>query len=62
LGRRIAVRRGGRCGVSSVILGATRVEQLRENLAALQMAIPAETRAELDALFPSEKPRGGPFS
>jgi aryl-alcohol dehydrogenase-like predicted oxidoreductase len=45
-----------------VILGATRVEQLRENLSALHLAIPTETQAELDELFPGEKPRGGPFS
>jgi voltage-dependent potassium channel beta subunit len=50
-----------RPGVSSVILGATRVEQLCENLAALRLDVSADALAELEALFPSEKPRGGPF-
>ena len=39
-------------GVSSVILGATTVEQLHENLGALGVKIDAATNAELDAIFP----------
>ena len=39
-------------GVSSVILGVTSLEQLRENLASLKLDIPAEVRTELDKLFP----------
>ncbi len=39
-------------GVSSVILGATCVEQLRENLGALQLEVPEDTRVGLDELFP----------
>lgn len=38
-----------RPGVASVILGATRPEQLEENLAALSFDLPAELRARLDA-------------
>jgi aryl-alcohol dehydrogenase-like predicted oxidoreductase len=34
-------------GISSTIIGATRVEQLRENLAALDFALPAELSAKL---------------
>jgi len=39
-------------GVSSVILGATRVEQLSENLGALNIDVPASAMSELDQLFP----------
>ena len=39
-------------GVSSVILGVTSLEQLRENLAAMQLKIPTDVRTELDKLFP----------
>jgi len=39
-------------GVSSVILGVTRLEQLRENLAALKLEITADMRTALDKLFP----------
>lgn len=42
----------GQPGVSSVILGATRVEQLKENLEALKLEIPDDTRAALDEIFP----------
>jgi len=38
--------------VTSVILGCRRVEQLRENLAAVDLDIPAEVMAKLDKLFP----------
>ncbi len=38
--------------VSSVILGATSVEQLKENLGALSVHLDAATKAELAALFP----------
>jgi aryl-alcohol dehydrogenase-like predicted oxidoreductase len=39
-----------RPGVASVILGATKVEQLEDNLAALDFTIPAELQARLDAI------------
>lgn len=39
-------------GVSSVILGATSVAQLRENLASLAIRLDDATLAELDAIFP----------
>ena len=38
--------------VTSVILGARRVEQLEENLKAVEMKIPDEVRTKLDALYP----------
>jgi voltage-dependent potassium channel beta subunit len=40
-------------GVSSVILGATSVAQLEENLGALDVAIDDSVRERLDALFPA---------
>ncbi len=42
----------GRPGVSSVILGATRIEQLRENLAALSLNLTDDVRRELEGIFP----------
>ena len=39
-------------GISSVILGATRVEQLVENLGALDVKVDASVSAALDAIFP----------
>lgn len=39
--------------VSSVILGATSVAQLQQNLKAADLKIPAEVRAKLDALYPA---------
>jgi voltage-dependent potassium channel beta subunit len=39
-------------GVSSVILGVTRLEQLRENLEALQIRMTPELAAELERVFP----------
>ncbi|MCE9626273.1 MAG: aldo/keto reductase family protein, partial [Deltaproteobacteria bacterium] len=39
-------------GVSSVITGATRVEQLRENLAALKLTLNHEVLSALDEIFP----------
>lgn len=39
-------------GVSSVILGATTVEQLRENLGALDVAVDRELTGRLDEVFP----------
>jgi len=39
--------------VSSVILGATRLEQLQENLGAMQVQIPETVKAEIEALFPA---------
>ena len=41
-------------GVTSVILGATSVEQLEENLGALDVAVTDDVRARLDALFPPD--------
>lgn len=40
-------------GVSSVITGATRPEQVRENLGALAVAIPDDVLQALDEIFPS---------
>jgi voltage-dependent potassium channel beta subunit len=42
-----------RPGVSSVILGATRLEQLKENLGALDLKPGADVLKELDRLFPA---------
>ena len=42
----------GQEGVSSVILGANRMEQLKENLAALAIDVTVEIDRELRALFP----------
>ncbi len=39
-------------GISSVITGATRVEQLRENLGALKIKIPESAQKAIDELFP----------
>ncbi|GIW72833.1 MAG: voltage-gated potassium channel [Planctomycetota bacterium] len=39
-------------GVSSVLLGATSVEQLRENLGALQVRLSEEVLRQLDEIFP----------
>jgi voltage-dependent potassium channel beta subunit len=39
-------------GVSSVILGATRPEQLEENLGAMEVRVDDDVRARLDAIFP----------
>jgi len=38
-------------GLSSALLGATRIEQLEENLGALDVALDATTASRLDALF-----------
>ncbi len=38
--------------VSSVITGATRPEQLEENVRAVELKVPEDVRRELDALFP----------
>jgi aryl-alcohol dehydrogenase-like predicted oxidoreductase len=48
--------------VSSVILGTRTVAQVEKNLAALDVDIPADVVAELDALFPvpGEIPGAGP--
>lgn len=42
--------------VGAVIIGATRMEQLADNLAALDFALPAELRARLDAASAPELP------
>jgi len=39
-------------GVSSVILGVTRLEQLRENLGALDIQLTEDVTAGIDDLFP----------
>jgi aryl-alcohol dehydrogenase-like predicted oxidoreductase len=39
-------------GISSVITGATRVEQLRENLRSLAVKIPAEINRKIEEIFP----------
>ncbi len=44
--------------VSSVILGATRIEQLQENLGALKVQIPEAMKVDLDALFPAVNANG----
>jgi len=43
-------------GVSSVITGASLVDQLEENLDALKIEITEELQSELDQLFPVAKP------
>ena len=40
-------------GVTSVILGATSVAQLNENLGSAALSLDADTLARLDALFPA---------
>jgi voltage-dependent potassium channel beta subunit len=40
-------------GISSVILGATSVQQLRENLGALRVTLDGEAHGRLDAVFPA---------
>ncbi|KRE94961.1 aldo/keto reductase [Frateuria sp. Soil773] len=45
-----------RPGIASVIVGATRLEQLDANLAALDFELPAELRARLDAASAPECP------
>jgi voltage-dependent potassium channel beta subunit len=41
-------------GVSSVILGASRLEQLKDNLKALSLSLPDDALRELDRIFPAE--------
>jgi voltage-dependent potassium channel beta subunit len=41
-------------GVTSVITGATKLEQLKANLVALQISLTDEVRQAIDALFPPE--------
>jgi len=43
-------------GISSVILGATSLSQLEENLGALDVTIDADVATALDALFPAAAP------
>jgi voltage-dependent potassium channel beta subunit len=42
--------------VTSVIVGATKVEQLEENIASTEFNPPAADLAEIDKLFPAEQP------
>jgi aryl-alcohol dehydrogenase-like predicted oxidoreductase len=44
-------------GVDSAIFGATRVEQVDENVAAAEVKIPDDLAARLDAIFPPPPPR-----
>ena len=44
-----------RADVSSVILGATKVEQLKENLKTAEIEIPEEVINRIDKLFPLEE-------
>lgn len=46
-------------GITSVITGASRVEQLVENLGALEVDVTSELAAELDELFPGPAPAQG---
>jgi len=41
-------------GISSVITGATRLEQIRENLGALSVKIPPEVSRAIDRIFPPD--------
>ncbi len=43
-------------GISSVILGATRLEQLRENLGAMQVKMTPQVHQQIDDLFPCQPP------
>ncbi|HUU94884.1 MAG TPA: aldo/keto reductase, partial [Phycisphaerae bacterium] len=43
-----------RRAVTSVIVGATRVEQVEENVAAAQFELTPQDLAQIDALFPAE--------
>ncbi|MEM6520817.1 MAG: aldo/keto reductase [Cyanobacteria bacterium P01_C01_bin.70] len=43
-------------GVASVLIGATKLHQLQDNLAALDFAIPADLRSRLDAASAMPKP------
>jgi voltage-dependent potassium channel beta subunit len=45
-------------GISSVIVGATRSEQLEENVKAVGVEIPDSAAAQIDTLFPVRKPTG----
>lgn len=42
--------------VASVIVGATRIEQLEENVKATGLTLPDEVQTEIDALFPPPRP------
>jgi hypothetical protein len=43
-------------GIASVIIGATKLEQLDANLAALSFELPAELRARLNEVSAPDKP------
>ena len=43
-------------GIGAVIIGATKLEQLEANLAALEFELPADLRAQLDAASAPERP------
>ena len=45
-----------RPGVASVIVGATRLKQLQENMASLSFEIPAEMRERLDKISAPARP------
>jgi voltage-dependent potassium channel beta subunit len=42
-------------GVSSVIIGATRIEQLEENVKAIGIELPKDTLARIDTIFPGPR-------
>ena len=43
-------------GISSVIVGATRIEQLEENVKAAGVELPGEVTQAIDQIFPAERP------
>ena len=45
-----------RPGVSSVLIGATKVAQLKDNLQALDFSIPSNLQARLDEVIKPETP------
>ena len=47
----------GRPGVASTLMGASRVEQVLDNVLALDLALSPEHRAALDAVSVPESPR-----
>jgi voltage-dependent potassium channel beta subunit len=49
-----------RSGVSSVLVGATRPEQIEENVTAAGVALPPDVEARIDELFPPGSVSGGP--
>ena len=50
-----------RAGVASVIIGATKIAQIEDNLGALDFVIPAELAQRLDAVSATERRFPYPF-